>query len=138
MSTKGNDYNTYLITLLYTHNFDNRSKLQIRYRDKDSRLQKKAKRSNLIEMNTKLSTLFDGNIRNTTTIMELNTTQFKRIKENCISTSRLSKSPKGNNIYYDFIRYGKNLCFTKEHLKFDRNKKIVGSISTSQRVDSFL
>ena len=76
-------------------------------------------------MNTVLSTLFKGSKKPTTTLMELNTTQYNRLKGNCIILSGLRIHSQSNHIYYDNIKMGSKISVTKENKKFGTSKKNV-------------
>ena len=78
---------------------------------------------NLIAMNTVLSSLFKGGTNQNTTLMELNSTQFNRLKGNCIIVSDLRINSEFNHIYYDNVKMGNKVSHTKESKKFGTSKK---------------
>ena len=77
-------------------------------------------------MNTVLSSLFKGSKKPTTTLMELNTTQYKRLKDNCIILSGLRIDSSSNHIYYDNIKMGKKISVTKETKNLEVQRRMFG------------
>ena len=76
-------------------------------------------------MNTVLSALFVDNTKKNTTLMELNTTQYSRLKGNCIILSGLRVNSDSKHVYYDKLKMGAKISVTNENKKFGSLKKNV-------------
>ena len=67
----------------------------------------------MVTMNTNLSSLYDGNSKNNTTLMELTVRQRNHFQNNIIHLWNLRCCPNTNHIYYDGIRFGKSVFTIK-------------------------
>ena len=96
---------------------------QVRCRKENVAIRLQTKTHNLVAMNKVLSSLYNGNTKKNTTVMELNTTQYNRLKDHCIMVSKLRNCSDLHHIYYDNIIFGKKISLTKESTKFGMSKK---------------
>ena len=87
-------------------------------------------------MNRVLSSLYHGCTKNNTTVMELNTTQYNRLKENCIMVSNLRVDSELNHIYYDKVTFGKKTSLTKKkkNIGTDKNNLWINVHKTKSRL----
>ena len=86
-------------------------------------LRKKAKTLNLLDMNNSLSSLYYGNTNQNSTVMELNSTQYNRFKDNCILVASLRICSDTNHVYYNSVAFGSKVSVTKESSKFGTNHR---------------
>ena len=74
-------------------------------------------------MNEELKKLYDTDTKKNNTLIELNTEQYKRLKEYSIHLSKIKVDTDNNLILYGKTRYGKNVSTTKQSLRYSGNKK---------------